>query len=55
MQISGEKRAIWPGEAIVDLSGGKSCHCTACDLENFWSHRVQGDARGSMAAMIQLV
>ena len=29
--------------------------CTACDLENFWSHRVQGDARGSMAAMIQLV
>lgn len=29
--------------------------CTACNLEEFWSHRVQGGQRGSMAAMIQLV
>ena len=29
--------------------------CTACHLDEFWSHRVQGSARGSMAAMIQLV
>lgn len=29
--------------------------CTACDLDTFWSHRVQGEARGSMAAVIQLV
>ena len=29
--------------------------CTACDLDTFWSHRVQGNRRGSMAAMIQLV
>ena len=29
--------------------------CTACRLDTFWSHRVQGNARGSMAAMIQLV
>ncbi|MCI9156708.1 MAG: peptidoglycan editing factor PgeF [Lawsonibacter sp.] len=29
--------------------------CTACDLNTFWSHRVQGSQRGSMAAMIQLV
>lgn len=28
--------------------------CTACDLDTFWSHRVQGNDRGSMAAMIQL-
>lgn len=28
--------------------------CTACDLDTFWSHRVQGLKRGSMAAMIQL-
>lgn len=28
--------------------------CTACGLDEFWSHRVQGSARGSMAAMIQL-
>jgi len=29
--------------------------CTACQLDLFWSHRVQGNRRGSMAAMIQLV
>ena len=29
--------------------------CTACRLDLFWSHRVQGNARGSMAAMIQLL
>ena len=29
--------------------------CTACNLDIFWSHRVQGSARGSMAAMIQLI
>lgn len=28
--------------------------CTACSLDTFWSHRVQGNARGSMAAVIQL-
>ena len=29
--------------------------CTACDLSTFWSHRVQGTRRGSMAAVIQLL
>ena len=29
--------------------------CTGCDREQFWSHRFQGNARGSMAAMIQLL
>ena len=29
--------------------------CTACSLDLFWSHRIQGQARGSMAAMIQLI
>lgn len=29
--------------------------CTACDLDTFWSHRIQGQRRGSMAAMIQLL
>lgn len=29
--------------------------CTACGLDQFWSHRVQGNTRGSMAAMIQLL
>ena len=29
--------------------------CTACRLDTFWSHRVQGQRRGSMAAMIQLL
>lgn len=29
--------------------------CTACDRGDFWSHRVQGYSRGSMAAVIQLL
>ena len=29
--------------------------CTACDTRQFWSHRVQGTQRGSLAAMIQLL
>lgn len=28
--------------------------CTACDNRDFWSHRLLGNVRGSMAAMIQL-
>ena len=60
-----------PGKFSVDLKGTNArwleragvlperialCQaCTACDLDTFWSHRVQGEARGSMAAVIQLV
>lgn len=29
--------------------------CTGCDRAHFWSHRFQGSARGSMAAVIQLL
>ena len=29
--------------------------CTACAGDTFWSHRRQGNTRGSMAAMIQLL
>lgn len=31
-----------------------SDHCTACRPDLYWSHRLLGDRRGSMAAMIQL-
>ena len=31
-----------------------SDHCTVCRPDLYWSHRVLGDQRGSMAAMIQL-
>lgn len=31
-----------------------SDHCTACRPDLYWSHRILGPARGSMAAMIQL-
>lgn len=31
-----------------------SDQCTACHPELFWSHRILGNQRGSMAAMIQL-
>lgn len=60
-----------PGKFSVDLKGANArwleragllqAHialcpaCTACNLDKFWSHRVQGNQRGSMAAMIQLV
>ena len=44
-----ECAGISPGHIAV------SDACTACDLDTFWSHRIQGNARGSMAAMIQLL
>ena len=60
-----------PGKFSVDLKGANArwlersglkrehiaiCPaCTACNLDVFWSHRVQGGLRGSMAAMIQLL
>lgn len=60
-----------PGKFSVDLKGANArwleragldparialCPaCTACDRNTFWSHRIQGIQRGSMAAMIQLV
>lgn len=31
-----------------------SDHCTACRADLYWSHRLLGNKRGSMAAMIQL-
>lgn len=31
-----------------------SSDCTRCQPERFWSHRVTGDARGSLAGMIML-
>ena len=31
-----------------------SDQCTACHPDEFWSHRLLGNTRGSMAAMIQL-
>lgn len=30
-----------------------STACTACDPDRFWSHRVVGNARGSLAALIK--
>lgn len=32
-----------------------SSACTACRRDLFWSHRIQGQQRGSMAAVIQLL
>lgn len=31
-----------------------SDHCTACRTDLYWSHRLLGEQRGSMASMIQL-
>ena len=44
----------------LELSGLEREHialctaCTGCNREDFWSHRFQGNERGSMAAVIQL-
>ena len=59
-----------PGKFSVDLKGANArwleraglrpehialcAACTACDRTRFWSHRMQGGQRGSMAAVIQL-
>ena len=47
--------AKWLERAGLDPARIALCSaCTACNLDTFWSHRVQGNTRGSMAAMIQL-
>ena len=51
-----EINAHWLRQAGVAQSHIALCSaCTACHLDLFWSHRVQGGKRGSMAAVIQLV
>ena len=48
--------AKWLERAGLDPAHIAVCPaCTACDLGTFWSHRVQGNDRGSMAALIQLI
>lgn len=45
--------AIWlrrSGVEIIDLCSD----CTACQPDRFWSHRVTGGNRGSLAAVIRL-
>lgn len=47
--------ARWLERAGLDPAHIALCPaCTACRLDRFWSHRIQGTRRGSMAAMIQL-
>ncbi len=47
--------ARWLERAGLDPAHIALCPaCTACRLDRFWSHRIQGARRGSMAAMIQL-
>ena len=43
-----ERAGIDPGRIVLCSA------CTACRRDEFWSHRLQGGQRGSMAAMIQL-
>ena len=47
--------ARWLERAGIDPGRIALCSaCTACRRDEFWSHRLQGGQRGSMAAMIQL-
>lgn len=47
--------AKWLERAGLDPAHISICSaCTACRLDTFWSHRIQGNRRGSMAAVIQL-
>ena len=48
--------ALWLRQAGLAPEHIAVCSaCTCCDLSQFWSHRKQGNQRGSMAAMIQLL
>lgn len=44
-----ERAGLRPGRIAICSA------CTACHLDTFWSHRIQGSRRGSMAAVIQLL
>lgn len=48
-----ELNRLWlqkAGVQTVDISAD----CTACQPDRFWSHRIVGNARGSLAAIIRL-
>lgn len=61
VSVRGEKYAvdlgllnrIWLEQAGVRQIDESNC-CTACDPERFWSHRIVGQSRGAMAAVIML-
>ena len=48
--------ALWLRRAGLSPEHITLCpDCTACRTDRFWSHRVMGERRGSMAAIIQLL
>lgn len=48
--------ALWLRRAGLSPEHIALCpECTACRTDRFWSHRVMGERRGSMAAIIQLL
>ena len=48
--------ALWLRRAGLSPEHIALCpDCTACRTDRFWSHRVMGERRGSMAAIIQLL
>ena len=48
--------ALWLRRAGLSPEHIALCpDCTACRTDRFWSHRVMGGRRGSMAAIIQLL
>lgn len=54
VDLKGANARILQGTGLLPEHIAICSACTACDLDTFWSHRVQGNRRGSMAAMIQL-
>lgn len=50
VDLKGVNRALLERAGVVQVDVSQAC--TACQPERFWSHRVVGQDRGSMAAVI---
>ena len=51
VDLKGVNRELLHGAGVVHIDVSDAC--TACDPDRYWSHRVVGNARGSLAAIIK--
>lgn len=54
VDLKGVNRALLLRAGLPEVNITIDPDCTACDTSKYWSHRIVGDQRGSLAAVIEL-